>query len=116
MSPGWLETVAQGFLVVSVVCALIIMGDIMGGRRQKMAIMNLVWPITALYSGPLGLWVYWVLGRPAAQQAHSSGHGAEGHEHEGDKTRKPFRQTVLVATSHRGAGCATAARAAQWAT
>jgi len=28
-----------------------------------MWIMNVVWPITALWSGPLGFWFYWRAGR-----------------------------------------------------
>jgi len=40
-------------------CAGAIAWDIFGrGHRQRMAIMNAVWPITALYLGPLALWGY----------------------------------------------------------
>ena len=37
------------------------------GRYQPMPIMNLVWPITALYMRPLGVWAYWRVARAPAQ-------------------------------------------------
>lgn len=50
---GWVA-VATGVL-----CALWITWDIVvAGHRQRMAIMNAVWPITALYLGPLAVWAY----------------------------------------------------------
>lgn len=61
--PQWLHVLAWVSLSVAFLCALIIAGDIMAGHRQKMAIMNLVWPITALYFGPLALWAYFRFGR-----------------------------------------------------
>jgi hypothetical protein len=33
-----------------------------GHHRQNMPIMNIVWPITAWYLGPLALWTYWHIG------------------------------------------------------
>lgn len=53
-----------------------------------MKIMNVVWPVTALYSGPLGLWLYFYLGRKSNQ-----------------KVKSPFWQSVLTGTLHCGAGC-----------
>jgi hypothetical protein len=50
-----------------------------------MWIMNIVWPVTMLYSGPLGLLAYYRFGR-------------------GNK-RKPFWQSVAVAATHCGSGC-----------
>jgi hypothetical protein len=54
---GWIS------LCVAWGCALAIVADIARGYRQHMAIMNLVWPITALYWGPVALWGYWSRGR-----------------------------------------------------
>jgi hypothetical protein len=53
-----------------------------------MWIMNLVWPITALYFGPVAVRWYRTLGRGA--------HGAHA---------QPFWKTVIVETTHCGAGC-----------
>lgn len=55
--PSWLIILAWVSLGVAVLCALILLVDLFG-HPQKMWIMDVVWPITALYSGPLGLWFY----------------------------------------------------------
>lgn len=65
-----------------------------------MWIMNIVWPVTALYSGPLGLLMYFTLG-----QGLSKGKMAENGEMRHDKARKPFWQSVLVGALHCGGGC-----------
>lgn len=58
-----LETVAIICLPAGGVCALVIAVDLLAGHRQQMWIMNVVWPITALYAGPLALWAYFTAGR-----------------------------------------------------
>ena len=95
MTTGTLETTAQIVLALSAICALIVLGDILAGHRQKMAIMNMVWPITALYFGPIGLWAYWIMGRAPEK-------------------RKPFWQSTFVATSHCGAGCTLGDTVGEW--
>lgn len=55
-------TIAIVSLSISCVCMLIIAADVTS-RKQNMWIMNMVWPVTALYSGPLGLWAYFAIGR-----------------------------------------------------
>lgn len=37
---------------------LVIACDILLGNEQHMWIMNLLWPITAMWSGPVDLWAY----------------------------------------------------------
>jgi tryptophan-rich sensory protein len=54
MPPVWLTAVAWASLAVSVATALAIVYDIRGrGRRQRMAVMEVVWPVTTLYFDPL---------------------------------------------------------------
>jgi len=36
---------------------------------MHMWIMNIVWPITALWSGPAGLWAYFLFGRLSTQRS-----------------------------------------------
>jgi hypothetical protein len=68
-----------------------------------MWIMNLVWPITALYFSVFGLWAYFALGRKATHGAmQGMDHMAMGHTSE--RPSPTWRQTA-VATSHCGAGC-----------
>jgi Domain of unknown function (DUF4396) len=57
-------------------------------RRQPMGVMNFVFPITALYFGPLALWFYWRWGRAGADPG------------------KPWWATMATEVSHCGAGCA----------
>jgi hypothetical protein len=70
MPPTWLLAVAWLYLSICFVCAAVIAFDIfVRGRRQPMAVMNAVFPITALYFGPLALAFYWRWGRAAASPA-----------------------------------------------
>lgn len=59
---GWISLTLAGL------CALIVAIDV-AGHRQHMWIMNVVWIVTALYSGPLGLWAYFRWGRLSTHQA-----------------------------------------------
>jgi hypothetical protein len=65
---NWLHIIAIISLIAAAVCALIIAVDIAAGHRQQMWIMDLVWPITALYSSPLGLWFYYKIGRLSTRE------------------------------------------------
>lgn len=64
-----------------------------------MWIMNIVWPVTALYAGPIGLLIYFMIGRTADNQMQGG-----RMEHEG-RGQRPFWQSVLIGTLHCGAGC-----------
>jgi hypothetical protein len=100
MAPAWLTAIAIIHLILSGLSALIVVGDILGGRRQKMPVMNLVWPITALWSGPLGLAAYWMIGRRGTQRD--------------EKREKPFWQSVLIGDAHCGAGCTVGDFVGEW--
>jgi hypothetical protein len=109
--PVWLTIFAIASLVLACLCALVIVADILAGHRQKMWIMDIVWPITALYSGLLGLWAYYSIGRlsskPAVRQARERGEDEPGK-------KKPFWQMVGVAATHCGAGCTLGDMCAEW--
>ncbi len=66
MVPNWLHIVAIVSLVLAGLCALVIAADEVR-QPQKMWIMNVVWPISALYFGPLGLWAYYAIGRKSTK-------------------------------------------------
>jgi hypothetical protein len=99
MIPDWLHALAIAALLVGAASAVILLVDV---RRhpQHMGIMDLVWPITGLYAGPLALWGYYKFGRAA-------GHG--GHEH-----GKPFFAAVGIGATHCGAGCTLGDIVAEW--
>jgi Domain of unknown function (DUF4396) len=66
MAPVWLTVVAWLYLAACFCCAGVIAWDItVNRRRQPMGVMNLVFPITALYLGPFALALYWRWGRAA---------------------------------------------------
>ncbi len=72
MAPVWLTVIAWVYLSICFCCAGIIAYDmIFNHRRQPMGVMNFVFPITALYFGPLALALYWRWDepRPAAAMA-----------------------------------------------
>ncbi|MGA9422890.1 MAG: DUF4396 domain-containing protein [Rhodanobacteraceae bacterium] len=101
--PIWLHPIASLSLAVALMCALAIALDIFGGYRQEMWIMNLVWPITALYAGPLALFAYIKIGRLASKRcvrnARRKGDAPPG-------SNKPFWQSNALAATHCGSGCA----------
>ena len=105
MAPFWLSEAAVIFLSLSGILALVIATDILFGRRQKMMVMNFVWPITALWSGPVGFYVYWTIGRQPHGHEHGENNGNGG---------KPFWHSVLTGTSHCGAGCTVGDLAGEW--
>lgn len=60
MPPAWLTVVSWVYIGVGLSCALVILYDAFGrGYRQRIGSMEAVWPITAIYSGPLGLLAYY---------------------------------------------------------
>jgi putative flippase GtrA len=74
-------------------------------RPQKMGIMNVVWPVSALYFSVIAVWAYLSFGRakPPEAQPKSMSHDNEG----GVKRdrREPTPAQVAKGTAHCGAGC-----------
>lgn len=53
MTPDWLGSLATAFLALAFLCSAIVVVMLIA-RPQKMWIMDVVWPVTALYWGPAG--------------------------------------------------------------
>jgi hypothetical protein len=65
--PGWLTALAWAWVVLCVLSAAFIAFDVFGrGRRQRSVAMDVVWPASALYLGPLAVALYLRWGRTAA--------------------------------------------------
>ena len=109
--PYWLVVLAWVSLVLAFASALVIVIDLLGGHRQHMWIMDLVWPITALYAGPLALWAYFKVGRLSS---HRRMQADKARGEQPASKRKPFWQKTGVAVSHCGAGCTLGDIAGGW--
>ena len=88
---------------VAVACAVVIAVDEVR-HPQAMAVMNVVWPVTALYLSVLGVWAYFVAGEE--EDAGGDARDEDGSGCGRDSRRGP---EVAVGTSHCGAGCALVA-------
>ncbi|HMN95340.1 MAG TPA: DUF4396 domain-containing protein [Phycisphaerales bacterium] len=98
-----LTTVAAASLALAFLIAALIVADILAGRRQRMAIMNIVWPITALYGSALALLAYKALGRaeprePAGGEPGPNAAVAEG----GGGSRDGGAGMAMPRAAHRG--------------
>ncbi len=106
----WLQIVAWIALAVAGVCTVVIAWDL-GHHPQKMWIMNVVWPVTALYAGPLALWAYFRVGRFSSKETVQKAK-ARGKEPPGKQ--KPFWQMVALGATHCGSGCTLADIVVEW--
>lgn len=66
-TPPWI-VVGWVFVATGMLSGLVITVDVLRGYRQHMAIMNLVWPITALYRGSVAVYFYFRPGRQMSQR------------------------------------------------
>jgi hypothetical protein len=119
MAPTWLTVIAWIYLAICFGCAAVIAYDIfINGRRQAMGVMEAVFPITALYFGPLALAFYRRWGRAAARMPMASApmamagmrhaHGGMDGEHGSGPSgsgEKPWWVMMATEVSHCGSGC-----------
>jgi hypothetical protein len=134
MTPTWLTVVAWVYLSICLCCATVVTYDIVVNHRRQMGITNFVYPITALYFGPLAVAFYWrwarapgpsrVAATPAAmasaQLAAVPGAGdvlvgqppvptddrPDGMADRMAAGRRPRWVTMAIEVSHCGSGCA----------
>ncbi len=103
-APGWLTVLAWTYLGVCFACSALIAADItIGRRRQSMGIMNVVYPVTALYFGPFALAFYRRRSRAPASTAEAGQTTAAGDT---AGRRRPGWVTMATEVSHCGSGCA----------
>ena len=77
--PGWLTALSWVFVAVTVTCAALIAFDVFArGHRQPTRTMDIVWPVSALYLGPLALALYARWGRPRSTPPIAAGGLAGG--------------------------------------
>ena len=84
----WLVVLSWAGLTLGALSAALVVANFLAGARERMPIMYLVWPVTALWSGPLGAWAYFRYG-------HTAEHRKE----------QPFPVVVAKGATHCGSGC-----------
>lgn len=105
---GWIEAIGWLSLSLAFASALLMLFDIfVRGYRQKMWIMDLVYPITALYWGPVALWFYFKHGRRTSRPLLEED-GQPASE------KMPRWNVLSKAVGHCGAGCTLGDIAGEW--
>jgi len=88
-------------------------------RPQQMWVMNIVWPVTALYFSVIAVWFYFGVGRRMTRAAMQGAQGRSTHgmsrEHSPERlaqaprnhagAHNPTFTQVAISASHCGAGC-----------
>ena len=111
MIPAWLHILSIAFLLLGLLCAVIIAADLFS-HPQHMWIMNVVWPVTALFGTLWVLWQYFAYGRLAENElAHAA---MERGEKMPSKTLTPFPVMVGNGALHCGSGCTLGDIVAEW--
>ena len=96
MVPAWLHLLSVASLVLGAVCAVAIGVDVLR-HRQPMWIMNVVWPVTALFGSVAVVWQYVAYGRRTRPDE-----------------KPPFPAMVANGALHCGSGCTLGDILAEW--
>ncbi|MDA8297823.1 MAG: DUF4396 domain-containing protein [Actinomycetota bacterium] len=108
MPPAWLSILSWVMLALAFASVAWIAADQwLRGHRQQMRIMEAVWPITALYWGPVAIFGYRRFGLPKSP-AWRREHGYD------EPPRRASWSVVAAGVSHCGAGCTLGDLAAEW--
>lgn len=111
MVPDWLHTLSIIALAGGFICAAVIASD-ESRRPQHMWIMNVVWPVVALFGTVLTHWAYFRYGRLATHPKTKEA------KHRGEKPPSqkftPFPVMVGKAAAHCGSGCCLGEICAEW--
>lgn len=116
-----LNTIAIIWIIIGIISAIILIFDVIK-HPQQMKIMDAVWPINALWGGPLILWAYFTLGRHRKMHMnmshmkmpmHDNMQMAMDHHNDDDKYNK-FWEGIIVDALHCGAGCSLSDLVGSW--
>lgn len=109
--PVWLHDLSIASLLLDAVCALIIAADLVR-HPQHMWIMNVVWPVTALFGTVWVVSQYFIYGRLAEQARARS--AMDRNEEMPSKKQTPFPVMVANGALHCGSGCTLGDIVAEW--
>jgi hypothetical protein len=131
--PLWLVWLSIASLATALASAVYLLYDNVVHKRRMLAVMKWVWPITALYMGPVAIWAYRTMGLASMQ--HGGGHrsgGGTNHQDSGGQrpgghrlddhceerrgsSGQRFWQIVFKGVTHCGGGCAIGDLIGEWA-
>ena len=111
MIPFWLHWLSIAALLTGAACSLLILIDVLR-HPQKMAVMNVVWPVTALFGMVGSLWLYFRYGRLANKSAAMA--AKQAGQKPPAKTQTPFPIMVAKGALHCGSGCSIGDICAEW--
>lgn len=111
MIPAWLHSLSIAFLLLGLACAVVIAADL-GRHKQHMWIMNVVWPLTALFGTVWIVWQYFIYGR-LAEDAQAKA-AMDRDEEMPSKKLTPFPVMVANGALHCGSGCTLGDIVAEW--
>lgn len=102
MFPAWFHALAILALLLGGACSLLLSVQVIR-QPQHMTVMNIVWPVSALFGTVATVWAYFRYGRLATIAAH---HHAKAHgEKPPNMTQTPFPVMVGKGALHCGSGC-----------
>lgn len=111
MIPAWMHWLSIVSLVIAFACAIWLAIDVKR-HPQHMGIMNVVWPVTALFGSVAAVWGYYKWGRLAThEKAHAAMQNDETPPH---KRLTPFPVMVGKGATHCGSGCTIGDICAEW--
>ncbi|MHB2211474.1 DUF4396 domain-containing protein [Methylobacterium sp. CM6257] len=111
MFPTWLHALAVLALLLGAACSALLSVHVIR-HPQHMTVMNVVWPVSALFGTVVVVWAYFRYGRLATMEAH---HYAKARgEKPPNMTDTPFPAMVAKGALHCGSGWMLGDVAAEW--
>jgi len=111
MIPAWLHSLSIAFLLLGLACAVVIAADLVR-HKQHMWIMDVVWPVTALFGTVWIVWQYFTYGRLAEDERAKA--AMDRDEEMPSKKLTPFPVMVANGALHCGSGCTLGDIIAEW--
>jgi branched-subunit amino acid transport protein len=109
--PTWLHVISIASLGLGALCAIVIAADV-ARHPQHMWIMEVVWPVTALFGTVWIIWQYFSYGRLAAHEAVEK--AKRRNQDPPNKRLTPFPVMVANGSLHCGSGCTLGDIVAEW--
>ena len=110
-APGWLHALYVACLLLGATSSILLSVQVIR-HPQHMPVMNVVWPVCALFGTIAVVWAYFCYGRLATMEAHH--HAMERGEKPPNMMQAPFPVMVGTGALHCGSGCMLGDVAAEW--